>query len=294
MTGFDLTGTIGVWSGELRYGDVGLVREAATELEDLGYAALWVPDVGGDLFGSLDGLLGATRDILVASGILNLWMHTPVESAEAFHQLTDTHGDRLLYGIGVSHAPLVDAATASRYRKPLAAMLAFLDGLDEAPVPVPVDRRVLGALGPKMLEVARARSAGVHPYNATPEHTAIVREAVGRHALVCPELAVVLETDVGIAREAGRQHLIGYLGLPNYANNLLRLGFDEADLAGGGSDRLVDALVARGDEDAIRARVDDHRDAGADHVCIQVLDPTRSGTPPLARWRRLAPALIGA
>lgn len=293
MTGIDLDGTTGIWSGELRYGEPGPVAEAAAEAESLGYSALWVPDIGGDLFGSLDLLLGATSQTTVASGILNLWMHTPAASAEAYARLTEAHGDRLLYGIGVSHAPLVDAAEAGRYRRPLTAMVEFLDGLDVATTPVPVDRRLLGALGPKMLEIARARTAGVHPYNATPEHTAIVREAVGRHALVCPEMAVVLETDPAVARAAGRRHLVGYLGLPNYANNLLRLGFDDADLGDGGSDRLVDALVAWGDEGAIAARVDEHRDAGADHVCIQALDPSGIGAPPVEQWRRLAPALVG-
>ncbi len=293
MTGIDLNGTTGIWSGELRYGEPGPVVEAAAELETLGYTAVWVPDIGGDLFGSLELLLGATEQLTVASGILNLWMHTPVESAEAYARLTAAHGDRLLFGIGVSHAPLVDAAEAGRYRKPLTAMIEFLDGLDVAATPVPVERRLLGALGPKMLEVARARTAGVHPYNATPEHTALAREAVGRHALVCPEMAVVLETDPGLARAAGRRHLLGYLGLPNYANNLLRLGFDAADLTDGGSNRLVDALVAWGDEEAIRTRVDEHRDAGADHVCIQALDTSGLGAPPVEQWRRLAPALVG-
>ena len=165
-----LSGT-GIWSGGLRYGDAGEAVEAAAELESLGYSALWIPDTGGDLFEAVERLLGATKGITVATGILNLWMHTPEETAEAFAGFTDTYGDRVLVGIGVSHAPLIDAAEPGRYRNPLASTAAFLDGLDAAVRPLPSDRRVLAALGPKMLELARQRTAGTHPYNVTPEHT---------------------------------------------------------------------------------------------------------------------------
>ena len=179
------------------------------------------------------------------------------------------------------------------YDKPLARTAAFLDELDAAVPPLAPANRVLAALGPKMLELARARTAGVHPYLVTPEHTAIARAAVGPDALVAPEQALVLETDPAAARAIARVHLSTYLGLPNYANNWRRLGYTEDDIADGGSDRLVDALVAWGDEAALAARVQEHRDAGADHVCVQVLteDPRAL---PLAQWRRLAPALTGA
>ena len=286
-----LKGT-GIWSGGLRYGDAGEAVEAAGELESLGYSALWIPDAGGDLFQSVERLLGATTGITVATGILNLWMHTPEETAEAFASFTDAYGDRLLIGIGVSHAPLIDAAEPGRYRNPLASTAAFLDGLDAAVHPLPSDRRVLAALGPKMLELARQRTAGTHPYNVTPEHTAVAREAIGADGLVLPEQAVALERDPSRARALGRAHLSFYFSLPNYVNNLRRLGFGDEDFADGGSDRLVDALVAWGDEESVRERIDLHRAAGADHVCIQVLtDATALGLP-LAQWRELAPVLV--
>jgi probable F420-dependent oxidoreductase len=286
-----LKGT-GIWSGGLRYGDAGEAVEAAGELESLGYSALWIPDAGGDLFESVERLLGATTGITVATGILNLWMHTPEETAEAFAGFTDAYGDRLLIGIGVSHAPLIDAAEPGRYRNPLASTAGFLDGLDAAVHPLPSDRRVLAALGPKMLELARQRTAGTHPYNVTPEHTAVAREAIGADGLVLPEQAVALERDPSRARALGRAHLSFYFSLPNYVNNLRRLGFGDEDLADGGSDRLVDALVAWGDEDSIRERIDLHRAAGADHVCIQVLTDTAASGLPLAQWRQLAPVLV--
>jgi probable F420-dependent oxidoreductase len=286
-----LSGT-GIWSGGLRYGDAGEAVEAAGELESLGYSALWIPDTGGDLFESLERLLGATTGITVASGILNLWMHTPEATAEAYAAFAATYGDRLLVGIGVSHAPLIDASEPGRYRNPLASTAAFLDGLDAAVPPLPSDRRELAALGPKMLELARERTAGTHPYNVTPEHTAMAREAIGTEGLVLPEQAVVLERDPSRARALGRAHLSFYFSLPNYVNNLRRLGFGDDDFADGGSDRLVDALVAWGEEESIRERIDLHRAAGADHVCIQVLtEPTAPGLP-LAQWRQLAPVLV--
>jgi probable F420-dependent oxidoreductase len=286
-----LNGT-GVWSGGLRYGDAGEAVEAAAELEALGYSALWIPDAGGDLFGSIALLLGATTGITVATGILNLWMHTPEDTAEAYGRFTDVHGDRLLVGIGVSHAPLIDASEPGRYRNPLASTAGFLDGLDAAPRPLPPDHRVLAALGPKMLELARERTAGTHPYNVTPEHTAVAREALGPDGLVLPEQAVALERDPSRARLLGRAHLAMYLALPNYVNNLRRFGFGDEDFTEGGSDRLVDAMVAWGDEEAIKARLDLHRDAGADHVCIQVLTETSAAGLPRAEWRRLAPVLV--
>jgi probable F420-dependent oxidoreductase len=283
-------GGTGIWSGGLRYGDPGEAREAAAELDSLGYTAIWIPDVGGDLFDAIERLLGATSSMTVASGILNLWMHSPEETAETHARFADQYGDRFMVGIGVSHAPLIDGEEAGRYQKPLARMAEFLDGLDAAPVPLPKGRRVLAALGPKMLELARTRTAGTHPYNVTPEHTALAREAVGPEALVLPEQAVALTTDGTTARALGRKFLTTYLALPNYVNNLRRLGFGDADFAAGGSDALIDALVAWGDESTIRERIDKHRAAGADHVCIQVLSD-ESATLPLTEWRRLAPVL---
>jgi probable F420-dependent oxidoreductase len=286
----ELNGT-GVWSAALRYGDRGAADEAAAELDALGYRALWIPDIGGDVFGAVGALLAATSQAVVATGVLNLWMHGAEETAARHYELVTTHGDRFLVGIGVSHAPLIDAGEPGRYRQPLARMAEYLDGLDGAPRPLPQSARVLAALGPKMLELARTRAAGAHPYLAGPANTARARAALGPGPLVAPEQPVVLETDPGRARDMARGHVAPYLTLPNYVNNLLRGGFTEADVAGAGSDHLIDTVVAWGDEQAIARRVQEHIDAGADHVCVQVLTSDRL-TPPRSEWRRLAPALI--
>ena len=283
-----ITGT-GIWAFQLRYGDPGEIAETAVELEELGYSALWIPDVGGDVFASVEHLMASTQSALIATGILNLWMHTPDETAEQHARLTAAQGDRFLVGIGVSHQMLIDQGAPGRYAKPLTAMREFLDGLDAAALPLPSSSRVLAALGPKMLELARERSAGAHPYNVTPEHTAIARAALGPDAIVATEQAVALTNDATAARAAGRQHASFYLNLPNYTNNLRRLGFGDDDFADGGSDRLIDALVAWGDEAAIAQRVQEHRDAGADHICIQVVTEGRAA--PREQWRALAPAL---
>lgn len=285
-----LSGT-GIWSGALRYGDATAAAEAAAELEGLGYTALWVPDVGGDLFASLANLLGATATATIATGILNVWMHPPDETAAQHATLSAAHGERFLCGLGVSHRPLIDAVNEpGAYQKPLAKMTEYLDRLDAAEVPLAQGDRVLAALGPKMLELARTRSAGTHPYLVTPELTAKARAGIGPEGLVASEQAVVLETDPDKARATARVHLMGYLALPNYSNNWKRQGFTDADLADGGSDRLVDALVVWGDEHALAARVQEHRDAGADHVCVQVLTDDQLGFP-IEQWRALAPAL---
>jgi probable F420-dependent oxidoreductase len=279
----------GIWSGGLRYGDAGESAEAAAELEELGYTALWLPDVGGDLFGVVERLLASTKTTVVATGILNLWMHEAADTAEFHARMRAQHGERFLVGIGVSHQLLIDSKEPGLYKKPLTAMANYLDGLDSADTPLRIEDRVLAALGPRMLELARDRAAGCHPYNVTPEHTAIAREAVGPGKLVLTEQAVTLTADPETARRRGREHLQHYLGLPNYTNNLRRLGFGDDDFAGGGSNRLIDALVAWGDEDTIAARVDEHRAAGADHVCVQVLSD--EGLFPRTDWRALAPAL---
>jgi probable F420-dependent oxidoreductase len=287
-----LSGT-GVWSGLLRYGDPAAVAAVAPELESLGYSTLWIPDVGGDLFGPLATLLAATTTATIATGILNVWMHTPEEAAAEHARLTAEHGPRYLCGIGISHRPFIDHVNEpGTYQKPVETMANYLDGLDAAATPLAVNDRVIAALGPKMLELARERTAGTHPYLVTPELTAKARAGIGPDKLVASEQGVVLETDPTRAREIARMHLKTYLGLPNYSNNWKRQGFTDADLADGGSDRLVDALVVWGDEAAIAARVQAHRDAGADHVCIQVLtaDPRAL---PVDEWRALAPALVG-
>jgi probable F420-dependent oxidoreductase len=249
--------------------------------------------VGGDLFGSLANLLGATSTVTIATGILNVWMHTANDAAAAHARLTAEHGPRYLCGIGISHRPFIDMVNApGTYTKPVDTMAAYLDGLDAAATPLAVADRMLAALGPKMLELARTRTAGTHPYLVTPELTAMARAGIGPDGLVASEVGVVLETDPAKAREIARLHLQTYLALPNYANNWKRHGFTDDDIANGGSDRLVDALIGWGDEAAIAARVQQHRDAGADHVCVQVLtsDPRAL---PVDEWRTLAPVLLG-
>ena len=282
----EITGT-GVWSGELRYGDKAEGAEAFAELESLGYSAVWLPDVGGDLFDRLGDALTATQTMTVASGILNVWMHTPAAAAAWRGSLPDEQRDRLMLGLGISHAPLIDNQPGMSWEKPLATMRTYLDGLDE--FGVPSEARCIAALGPKMLELARERTAGSHPYLVTPEHTAIAREALGPDGLLAVEQGVVLETDPDAARAIARHALSVYFGLPNYVNNWKRLGFTDEDVEQQ-SDRLVDALIVWGDAETIAARVAAHRSAGADHVCIQVI--TEAGAPmPRDAWRALAPAL---
>jgi probable F420-dependent oxidoreductase len=199
----------------------------------------------------------------------------------------------VLIGIGVSHAPVVDGAEPGRYRRPVARTREFLDALDAAPELLPVGDRVLAALGPRMLELARDRAGGAHPYLVTPQHTATAREILGAGPLLAPEQGVVLETDPAQARDIARRNMAVYFALPNYVNNWRRYGFGDADITAPGSDRLIDALVAWGDEQAIAERVGQHRQAGADHVCIQVMvDRDDMAVFPVEQWRRLAPALI--
>ncbi|HEY4333826.1 MAG TPA: TIGR03620 family F420-dependent LLM class oxidoreductase, partial [Ilumatobacteraceae bacterium] len=224
--------------------------------------------------------------------ILNLWMHTAEETAAQHAALTAAHGPRFLVGIGVSHALLIDnKIEAGAYQRPMEQTRLFLDALDAAEVPLAPGDRALAALGPKMLELAATRTAGVHPYLVTPEHTLAAREAVGPTALVATEQGVVLDTNPDTARATARTNLAHYFLLPNYTNNWRRLGFTEDDIANGGSDRLIDALVVWGDESAIAARVQQHRDAGASHVCIQVLTD-KAAEVPLEHLRVLAPALV--
>ena len=273
-------GGLGVWSQELRFGDPAEVIEAAAELESLGYSALWVPDVGGPLFEDLDRLLQATNTVTIATGILNVWQHEPGDVGTWWHALPESHRRRLLLGIGVSHGLVV----GEKWGRPIATMNAYIDGFESERVPL--DQVCLAALGPKMLELAKNRTAGAHPYFVTPEHTAIARTALG-DSLLAVELGVILDPDRVTARETARPFVKGYGGLPNYANNWKRLGFSDEDISSG-SDRLIDALIASGNEADIDREVQAHRRAGADHVCIQVI--TVPGSPmPLDAWRRLAP-----
>jgi probable F420-dependent oxidoreductase len=283
-----LTGT-GVWSPALRYGDAARAAELAVELEELGYDALWIPDVGGDVLGALDNLLGATTRAVIATGILNIWMHTPEDVATRRASWSPDWQRRCLLGLGVSHAPLIDQGNPGRYTKPYTRMVEYLDGLDAAPVPVPRAARLLAALRPRMLELARDRAAGVHPYFVPAEHVARARTVLGEDAIVAVELAVVRDPEPSSARETARRHTAIYVTLPNYTNNLRDFGFGDDDFADRGSDRLVDAIVAWGTDDTIANRAQALRDAGADHVCIQVI--RSDDEVPVADWRALAPVL---
>ena len=287
-------GPVGIWSAQLRFGDPVQALEAAAELDELGFGALWVPDIGGPVLETVRSLLGATSRAVIATGILNVWMHAAAEVAEGHAEIEREHPGRFLLGLGISHAPVVDADEPGRYRRPLTTMREYLDALDAAPAGPPRPR-VLAALGPKMVALAGERTDGIHPYLVPVEHTALVREALGPNRIVAPALSVVLEADRHRALDIARADIGAmYLGLPNYTNNWLRLGFTEDDLAGGGSDRLLEALYALGSAEQIAERVRAHLDAGADHVCVRAItahadDATRL---PVEDWRELAPALL--
>jgi probable F420-dependent oxidoreductase len=280
-------GRIGIWSLQLRFGDRAEASEAAAELDELGYGALWIPGgIGGDVQGDVDRLLAATKRSVIATGILNLWKHEAKDVGAWWQALSQEHQSRVLLGIGVSHSHNIGEA----YRQPLHAMREYLDKLDAAGVPA--NSLCLAALGPKMLELARDRTAGAHPYLVTPEHTAIARAALGPGKLVAPEQGVVLETDPDRARAMARQALKQYITYPNYTNSWKRLGFSDDEITSA-SDRLVDALFAWGTVEAIAKRVNEHFAAGADHVCLQVI--TGGGVtvgPARPVWRELAAALI--
>jgi probable F420-dependent oxidoreductase len=290
-------GRVGLWTFQLELAPSAQACAAAAEIERMGWPTLWIPEaLGRESFTHAALLLGATSRLIVATGITNVWARDAMAMANAHRTLTEAWPERFLLGLGVSHAPLVAGVRGHDYAKPLTYMRRYLDAMDAAPFlavpPTTPLRRVIGALHPKMLRLAAERAEGAHPYLVTPEHTARARDALGRGPWLCPEQAVCLETEPSAARAVARGHLATYLPLPNYARNLLSLGFAEADLADGGSDRLCDAIVAWGDVDAIRARVRAHHDAGADHVCLQVLDRDPRALP-MDAWRTLAPAFLG-
>ncbi len=271
---------VGIWSSELRYGEPAEVADLAAELETLGYSALWIPDTGGEVFAALDVLLTATNKVTVATGILNIWMHEADATVAWWNGLGHAEQQRTLLGLGVSHAMLIGDA----WVKPLARMRTYLDELDSSGLPPKA--RCLAALGPKMLHLAADRSAGAHPYFVTPEHTALAREAMGADALLAPEQGVILDTDPDRARTLGREALSIYALMPNYSNNWKRLGFTDVDVDTL-SDALVDRLIAWGDVETIGARIQEHRDAGADHVAIQVINAPEDPAPRPV-WRELA------
>jgi probable F420-dependent oxidoreductase len=283
-------GRVGIWSSSRQWRDEGENKEAAAELDELGYGALWLGAAHGDL-ALVQSLLDATPRLALATGIVNVWMYPPADVAEARARVAAAHPGRFLLGLGIGHAVSTEAA-GMQYEKPYQKLVDYLDGVATSAHPVPKDDMALAALGPRVLKLAAERTAGAHPYLVPPEHTRMAREVLGPGPLLAPDQKVVLETDAERARTIGRQGLAIYLRLPNYTNNLKRLGFTDDDIAEPGSDRLVDALIAWGDLDTIAARVRAHLDAGATHVCVQALTDT-PGALPRAAWRELAPAVRG-
>lgn len=288
-------GKIGIWAF-LDMVPSAESQAAAREIEELGFGTLWIPEAAGrEAFTSSALLLAGTEKLVVATGIANVWARDAMAMAGAQKTLCEAYDDRFLLGMGVSHAPMVGTIRGHNYDKPLTYMREYLDAMDKAifagALPATEPKRILAALHPKMLKLASERSWGSHPYFVTPEHTARARKTLGEGSMLAPEQAVLLETDPDKARAIARQHMAIYIGLPNYRRNVMSLGFEDADFEDGGSDRLVDAIVAWGDIDTIRERVKAHHDAGADHVCLQALTANMAEIP-RDQWRALSKGLL--
>ena len=279
-------GRLGIWSIELRTADAAAVADVAAELDEAGWGALWIPGLGGGpLLRDAETLLRTTRHTRVAIGVASIWRHSAVELGAGHAALQAAYDRRLMLGLGVSDSAA--AHHAGQSFRPLSAAETYLDQLDMPPAVVPRGERLMAALGPRMVELAGRRTAGVHPFAITPEYSAATRELLGPDALLAPHQAVILESNADTARSIARGFISTFVRLNHYARSLHRQGFEEEDLAHGGSDRLVDALIAWGDLDVIEKRIQAHHDAGADHVCLHVI----SSQPnlPVAAWRRLAP-----
>jgi probable F420-dependent oxidoreductase len=285
-------GRVGIWTSALDRQPAAVVREAVAEIESLGYGTLWVGEAARrEAFANAALLLSASTTLGVATGIANIWVRDPMAMASGQRTLSEAWDGRFLLGVGVSHDPLV-SPRGHRYERPLDAMRAYLDAMDRARYDAPALEtapavRVLAALGPRMLALAAERADGAHPYLVPPEHTRRARQILGPTALLCPEVAVVLEPEPDRARRIARAHLATYLRLANYRRNLARIGYGEDDLADAGSDRLVDDVVAWGPLEQATGRVRQHLEAGADHVAVQVLTEDRTKLP-LEEWRALA------
>jgi probable F420-dependent oxidoreductase len=280
-------GPVGVWTYGL-WQDADDAAEAVAELEELGYGALWLGFSDGGLE-LPEALLAASHRLVLATAIINIWVNSPARVAASYQRVERSQPGRMLIGLGSSHAGMTQGLDYRPYQK----MVGYLDELDALSLTVPRDRRVLAALGPKMLRLAGERSAGVHPYLVTPAHTKEARDMLGPEPLLAPEQKVILETDPVKAREIARAVVTPHLTQPNYTSNLLRMGFTGDDLTDGGSDRLIDAVIAWGDADTVVHRIAEHHAAGADHVAIQVLTAGDYGHGPLPRqqWRALAAGL---
>lgn len=288
-------GRVGVWLGQIGMLPAREERDALGRIEQLGYGAVWLGEAPNnrEALSHAAILLAGSEGIAVATGIANIWAREATAARNGADTLNEAYDGRFVLGLGVSHAPAV-AVRGHEYTKPLTAMRRYLDAMDtdsyRAPAPVSPSPVVLAALRPRMLELARERTAGAHPYFVPSAHTSVARATLGPEPLLAPEQAVVLETDPARARELARRHMALYLLLPNYLNNLRALGYTDVDFADGGSDRLVDAIVAWGDEDAIAKRILQHIDNGADHVAVQAYADSASGALPVLE--RLAPSLL--
>ena len=290
----DRLGAVGVWTHDVERMSAASARDYVRAIESLGFKTLWIPESLGskEAFAHASLLLGATKKLVIATGIANIWARDPVAMANGARTLVDAYPDRFLLGLGVSHAPTVQTR-GQTYAHPLEYMRRYLDAMDAAPyvgpkVEVP---RALAALGPQMLRLSAARTLGGHSYFVPVEHTTVARKELGTGPLLAAEQAAVLDEEPASARTTARRHMKRYLELENYTNNLRRLGWSDADLADGGSDRLVDAIAAWGGTAAIKARIDEHRKRGADHVCLQVLRADPKGSP-TADLERIAKAVL--
>ncbi|HEX4360979.1 MAG TPA: TIGR03620 family F420-dependent LLM class oxidoreductase [Pseudonocardia sp.] len=282
-------GTLGIWSMQLRDARRDGVREAVAELDALGFGTLWIPGLDGKgVFDDVDALLAAAPRVAVALGVLAVWGQHPADVGRTIAELDAAHGPRTLLGLGVS-SPESAAAVGQEWGNPLDTMSNYLDELAATEHPVTRDRLLLGALGPRMARLAATRTAGLHPFLVPAEYSEVQRAQLGAEALVAPHLAVVLDTDPARARDIARAGIGFFFGLPAYRANLARFGFGDDDVADGGSDRLVDAVVAHGDLAAVAGRIRRHLDAGADHVALHVL--TGDNDLPRAQWRELATLL---
>ncbi|TCM51204.1 TIGR03620 family F420-dependent LLM class oxidoreductase [Kribbella sp. VKM Ac-2568] len=295
-------GRVGVWSMELRNAGRPGVAEAAAELADRGITALWIPGLDGrGVFDDTDELLTASPKTYVVLGVLGIWRQEASVLSARVQELDLRHGPRTIVGLGVSDRNAA-AAVGRTYASPVDAVSEYLDELAQEQSPIARERLLLGALGPRMAQLAAERTAGIHPFLVNPDYTARMRDRLGSDAIIAPHQAVVFSADAEQARAVARDQLGMFVGFDAYRNNLRRLGFTDSDLVPGGSDRLIDALVAWGDDGAIGRRLREHLDAGADHVAVQVLPtaPADNGLPspggdglPLAGWRRLADLATG-
>ena len=293
-----ILGKLGVWT-TLDPLPIAQAVDAAAEIESLGYSALWTPEaVGRDPFALISRLSASTQQLVFATGIANIYARDAMAMNAIAQSVGEITGGRLVLGLGVSHAPMVVQVRQHQYGKPVATMRAYLEAMSKALYlsqrPVAETPIVLAALRPNMLKLAAEMTAGAHPYNVTPEHTRRAREILGPGPTLAPEQMVVRETNPTKARAVARKNLATYLPLPNYSENWRWLGFEEADWQGGGSDRLIDAIVCWGSEEKIRAHVQAHFDAGADHVCIQPFRPDGQPGPDMELLRALAPGAAPA